>query len=72
MTEPQEGDKVRVKIRSDIDSERVVHKFEGSVTKVSDKDSNLGGAKSHRIQIPVGIMNVITVREYEAEFEVLE
>jgi len=71
MTKPTEGDTVRVKIRSEPGSERVVHKFEGEITNI-DEPHSTGGETQYRVRVPVGLMNVLTIRQYEAEFEVIE
>jgi len=71
MTEPSEGDTVCVKLRSEPGSERVVHKFEGEVTE-AEEERGIGDTKTYRIRLPFGVMNNVSVKEYKAEFEILD
>ena len=66
-----EGDKVRVRVRENGTSGNIVAKFEATCTEIDD-GRGVGTTESARFTMPFGVMNSVTVRPYEAEFEVIE
>ena len=64
------GDTVRVKMRSEPGSDRVVHKFEGEIRKITD--AAVGEAETVYIRLPFGTLNSIGVMRNKAEFEVIQ
>lgn len=66
-----EGDKVRVRVRENGTSGNIVAKFEAVCTAI-DGGRGVVGADSARFDMPFGLMNSVTIRHYEAEFEVIE
>lgn len=64
------GDTVRVKIRSEPGSDRVVHKFEGEIININDL--TMSGSKTVHIRLPFGTVNSISISEHKAEFEVIQ
>lgn len=62
-----EGDKVLVRVR---ERGTIVAKFEAECSRIRDRDDLT--SPSARLDMPWGTMNSVTLRPYEAEFEVLE
>lgn len=64
-----EGDQVLVRVRENGDSGNIEAKFSGKCSSIRDKSSP--GSATARIDLPFGTMNSVTLRAYEAEFEVV-
>lgn len=64
-----EGDDVLVRVRENGTSGNIVAKFEGEYVGFSD--AGVVGSKQARFDLPFGVMNSVTIRPYEAEFEVV-
>jgi len=63
------GDSVRVSLRNEPGSDRVVHRFEGEVRKTRERP--VTGATVVDVRLAFGITNSVTVPTRNAEFEVL-
>jgi hypothetical protein len=63
----EEGDTVLVRVR---ENGSIVAKFEATCTDISDP-SGIGTSRKARFEMPFGVMNSVTIRPYEAEFEVV-
>ena len=63
-----EGDTVLVRVR---ESGRIVAKFQATCSQISDS-SGIGASPQARFDLPFGVMNHVTIRPYEAEFEVVD
>lgn len=66
----EEGDRVRVRVREDGTRGPIVAKFEGTVDLIYNHEMTAAAPKC-RISLPWGALNSVTLRTYEAEFEVL-
>ena len=66
---PDVGADVRVTLRSEPGSERAVHQFEGEVADTRQSAATRSTVIS--IRLPFGAGNFVSVKEHEAEFEVL-
>jgi hypothetical protein len=64
-----EGDTVLVRVRENGTSGKIVAKFEATCSRISERDG-VGPSPSARFELPFGTMNAVTLRPYEAEFEV--
>ncbi|QIO25494.1 hypothetical protein [Haloarcula sp. JP-L23] len=67
----EEGDTVLVRAREHGTSGNIVAKFEATCTDISDP-SGIGTSRSARFEMPFGTLNSVTIRPYEAEFEVVD
>ena len=65
-----EGDTVLVRVRENGTRGNIVAKFEADCRHIRD-DGGLGGSPRARFELPFGIMSSVTLRPYEAEFEVV-
>lgn len=65
----EEGDEVLVRVRENGDSGNIEAKFTGECSSIRDESSP--GSATARIALPWGTMNSVTLRAYEADFEVV-
>jgi len=66
----EEGDTVLVRVRENGTSGCIVAKFEATCNRIRD-NSGIGTSRQARFEMPFGTMNSVTIRPYEAEFEVV-
>jgi hypothetical protein len=65
-----EGDQVRVRVREQRDSGPIRHEFRGECVKI--REMRGPGSATARIDLDFGVTNSVTLRAYEAEFEVID
>lgn len=65
----EEGDNVLVRVREHGTGGKIVAKFEAECSAIRDSSPALSPQAVFRL--PFGLMNTVTLRQYEAEFEVL-
>lgn len=65
----KEGDMVLVRVRENGTRGNIVCKFEAECADISGRGP---GSKVARFPLPFGTMNTVTIRPYEAEFEVTD
>jgi hypothetical protein len=65
----EEGDNVLVRVREDGTRGNIVAKFEAECSRI--RESEIGGSAKASFRLPWGVMNTVSIREYEAEFEVV-
>ncbi|UBF23395.1 hypothetical protein HATV-3_gp45 [Haloarcula tailed virus 3] len=64
-----EGDTVLVRVRENGTRGNIVCKFEAECADISGRGP---GSKVARFPLPFGTMNTVTIRPYEAEFEITD
>lgn len=64
----EEGDEVLVRVR---EGGKIIAKFQATCTGITD-ESGIGKSQQARFDMPFGVMNSVTIRPYEGEFEVVE
>lgn len=64
------GDTVQVTVREHRTSGPITAKFEAEC--VGFREGVSATSPTARLELPFGMMNSVTLREYEAEFEVIE
>lgn len=65
-----EGDTLLVRVREHGDSGNIIAKFEAECRKIQG-GRGFGSPKA-RLDLPFGDMNTVSLRPYEAEFEMIE
>lgn len=65
------GDTVLVRVRENGTSGKIIAKFEAVCSDIEDP-SGIGTSEKARFNLPFGLMNFVTLRPYEAEFEVVD
>jgi len=66
----EEGDEVLVRVRENGDTGNIVAKFEARCKRIQSPHDTV--SKVARLSLPWGRMNSVTLRPYEAEFEILK
>lgn len=64
----EEGDTVLVRVRENGDSGTIIAKFEAECDGFTRM---VGGSQMARLSLPWGLNNTVSLRYYEAEFEVV-
>lgn len=67
------GDTVLVRVREDGKRGRIIVKFEAECVEITNRTDRgiVGRTPNARFEMPFGVFNSVTIRPYEAEFEVL-
>lgn len=63
-----EGDRVLVRVRENGNTGNIVAKFQAECTKIRNKPI---GSPTARLELPFGTLGSVSLRPYEAEFEVM-
>ena len=65
----EEDDRVLVRVREHGTTGNIIAKFEATCSRIDEKAL---GSPTARLRLPFGMLNIVTLRPTEAEFEVLD